>query len=297
MIRYLLDEMSDQEQADFEERYFSDDGLFEHLAAAKSELLDRYAGGHLSPGDRQSVQRRIEQSAEWRHEVELAQSLRQVLAEPEFAVAAVPPSPRRPAWLAGFAAFALRPAAAVLLVACVIGLGWLWRENHRLRSQLAALRADQAAQSQREKELEGKLAELREPQAPTPPPDVKPSASPSPPPPMAESVLAFTLTTPVRSGEESETINLPAKTARLRLNVVLNFEPQPLVCDIALRTEDGQQIARRAARANYKNDAYVIETDLPATLFKTGKYVLTVNATAGADKHAAKREYRFRAQR
>ena len=46
--RYLLGELSEPEQAHFEESYFADDSLFERFRAVKDDLIDAYARGELS---------------------------------------------------------------------------------------------------------------------------------------------------------------------------------------------------------------------------------------------------------
>jgi hypothetical protein len=51
IIRYLLNELSDDDQARFEEAYFGDRRLFEQLRALEEDLIDDYVKGGLS-GDR-----------------------------------------------------------------------------------------------------------------------------------------------------------------------------------------------------------------------------------------------------
>ena len=46
--RYLLGELSEQEQAELEEGYFADDALFERFRAVKDDLIDAYARGDLA---------------------------------------------------------------------------------------------------------------------------------------------------------------------------------------------------------------------------------------------------------
>lgn len=46
--RYLLGELSEAEQEQFEEAYFADDALFEQFEAVKDEMLDAYARGELA---------------------------------------------------------------------------------------------------------------------------------------------------------------------------------------------------------------------------------------------------------
>ena len=57
--RYLLGGMSDEESAQLEERYFSDDGLFERLLAIDAELIDRYVRGDLEGNARKRFEERL----------------------------------------------------------------------------------------------------------------------------------------------------------------------------------------------------------------------------------------------
>jgi len=56
--RYLLGELSEAEQAMLEEKYFTDERVFEQVLKSESELLDRYVRSELSAPARE----RFEQS-------------------------------------------------------------------------------------------------------------------------------------------------------------------------------------------------------------------------------------------
>ena len=302
-MEYLLGEMPEQEQEQFEARYFADDELFEQVAIAKEELIDRYVRGQLDARKQGQFENRLDQSPPLRQEVAFARSLRQALSESPSKVKAGTDSSQNQSWQSWLSPFLPRAWAwaALLLVIGIGGLGWLWRENHKMRMELTAFQAKQAAQSQREKELQEQVAELRGQKLPTPPPDIMPSQSPSPAPPGDGVFFAINLTSAMRSGQEPETFRLPAKTGRVRLRIFLDFQPQPRSCRVTLQAVDGQQIALRTARAEYKNDGYVIETDLPAALFKPGEYIAVVNATkaatTGAYRQIVVNEYGFRVER
>lgn len=297
-MEYLLGEMPEKEQEEFEARYFADDALFERVTIAKEELIDRYVRGQLEAQKQQQFESQLDQSPTLRQDVEFAQSLRQALIEPSSTVTTEAISSRNQSWLLPFLP---RPWAwgTLLLVIGIGGLGWLWRENRELRGELETLRAERAAQSLHEKELQQQLAELRGATLPTPPPEIRPSQSPSPAPPENEAnglVFAINLTSTGVRGPESDAFRLTSKTGRVRLRIFLNFQPQPLGCSLTVRTVSGQQVAFKSSRAEYKNDGYVVEAILPAALFKTGEYLAVVEAT-GTDRQTVKREYGFRIER
>ena len=297
-MKYLLGEMPEKEQEQFEARYFADDALFEELAIAKEELIDRYVRGQLEARKQWQFEQQLDQSPSLRQEVEFAQSLRQTLSASPSRIKTEKNALFNQSWLSPVGA-RTRVWAALLLIIGIGGLGWLWRENRGLRRELATLRAEQAAQLLREQGLQQQLAELRGHPIPTPPPEIQPGRTPSPAPPENAAngmVFAINLTSAVRRGENSETFRLPAKTGSVRLRIILNFQPQPRDCRLTLRAVDGRQIVFRTVRVKYKNDSYVIETDLSAALFKTGEYLAVVEAT-GTDRQIVKREYGFRIER
>src|SRR5512138_2442454 len=57
MTRYLFGELSEAEQAQLEEHYFTDAQTFNQLAQLETELIDDYARGRLSPPMRARFER------------------------------------------------------------------------------------------------------------------------------------------------------------------------------------------------------------------------------------------------
>jgi anti-sigma factor RsiW len=66
LTRYLLGEMPEEEQTDFEMRYFSDGQLFGELCARRNQLIDSYVSGRLSPPMRERFEAGIDKS--WGHQ-------------------------------------------------------------------------------------------------------------------------------------------------------------------------------------------------------------------------------------
>lgn len=166
--RYLLGELSEGEQAAFEEKYFTDSQAFEQVLQAESELVDSYARGRLSTEARERVERSYMAYPRGRERVKFAEALAFRLDQIEdtrdaAGRSAVMPVSRWQKLLAMLRGqrplLGLATALATLLI--VVGGIWFFRENERLRLELAQTEAARDAQSKRELELEQQLADER----------------------------------------------------------------------------------------------------------------------------------------
>ena len=81
LVRYLLGELSEEEQSQLEERYFADDDFYSELRATERDLIDDYVRGRLSGRRREQFESRFMASPERRQKVELARSFQGYLAE------------------------------------------------------------------------------------------------------------------------------------------------------------------------------------------------------------------------
>ena len=180
LVRYLLGDLPDQQQAEIEDRAFSDPEYLRNIQAVESDLIDEYVRGGLSKADRRHFEQRFSASAERRRKIEFARALAAVT--PEFAVSPevtgstrfaaeagnrnrVAPVPLswRPAvasLLRGFSAparYAVAAAAALVL----LGVSWLVVDSIRLRAQLDGLRAAEQSAEGRQQALEQQLTAER----------------------------------------------------------------------------------------------------------------------------------------
>jgi hypothetical protein len=64
ITRYLLGELSEEQQCEFEESYFVSDELFVLLLEVEAELVERYACGNLSADERERFKKYFLRSAE-----------------------------------------------------------------------------------------------------------------------------------------------------------------------------------------------------------------------------------------
>ena len=167
MTRYLLGELSDSEQAALEEKYFTDPQVFDKMVKAENELVDNYGRGLLSPQSREKFEQYYLAHPKRRERAEFAQTLvtklDQVEADQASALALVRQVPwwRRllTALSGGNRAFAFSMSLALLLF--LFGLGALFVKTRRSREELARTQAANAAQQQRDSELQEQLANER----------------------------------------------------------------------------------------------------------------------------------------
>jgi anti-sigma factor RsiW len=165
MVRYLLGELSDSEQAALEEGYFTHPRVFDQLVKAENELVDDYACGRLSPQLRERFEQYYLAHPKRRERMKFAQALAAKLDQVGSDHPAVEPGIKLAPWrrlpkLFGEGrVFAFSMALALLLL--TLGGGWLLLRTRRLREELAQTQAAHAAQEQRDRELQQQLANER----------------------------------------------------------------------------------------------------------------------------------------
>lgn len=145
LVRYLLGDLSQEEQVQIEDRAFAEPGYLVALQAVEVDLIDAYVNGELSPAERRGFERQFLVSPQRRQKVAFARDLARVAAEAKAAEAA--PALRASAWQSFFRALrgwnpALQFAAGVAAVILLAGVSWLTVSNVTMRSRIAALETD-----------------------------------------------------------------------------------------------------------------------------------------------------------
>jgi anti-sigma factor RsiW len=80
IYKYLLGELAEAEQSELEQRYFTDDQLFERLMAVEDELINRYARNESSDEERQRMAAYFLRSHARRKRLMFAQALMRYMA-------------------------------------------------------------------------------------------------------------------------------------------------------------------------------------------------------------------------
>src|SRR5215471_11709147 len=115
MSRYLLGELPEEEQVRMEERFFTDDELYQQLLALEDELKYEYAQGGLSAEQRRAFERRFLQTAAERRKVAVAGSVldKCYAASAQQTADRTPVREAQPPWWRSLADLLLPRAAAV----------------------------------------------------------------------------------------------------------------------------------------------------------------------------------------
>ncbi len=167
IIRYLLNELSAEDQASFEEAYLRDGSLFEQVQALEEELIEDYVKEDLSDHDRHRFKFHYLASDQRRARIEGARQLFQTcsLKSPAQTAADDHIDSKFFSFRSQFRlltkqrlALGFGTAAALLLT-----LGsWLVIELQRLRGQLARVSDERATLERRAEESERRLVHERE---------------------------------------------------------------------------------------------------------------------------------------
>lgn len=157
LIRYLLKDLPDEQAAELEDRFFSDDALFEQLEIAENELADDYAQGRLSGSLLQKFEAAFTDSPALRRKLEVSSLLYQTAAaeeqmpladlietkgEPGKVAAAASAAAEQPGWWWERIRLYLRApqlAAGFAVLLILLGGGWwlVWRNSQSNENLIA----------------------------------------------------------------------------------------------------------------------------------------------------------------
>ncbi|HMV87273.1 MAG TPA: hypothetical protein PLD20_20240 [Blastocatellia bacterium] len=294
MAGYLLGEMSEQEQADFEMRYLADDSMFEQTLTVKQELIDAYVRNHLDAATREKFERHFLATPEGQKEVAFARALREKLTAPVLnAPVVTEPAKLQPsklsAWLAGWTLreIALATATGLLLVAG----GGLFIQNRKLRSEVSELKTEAAVQARHNAALQEQLARQQSPNpSPSPLPNPSPEATVE-----AYNFLAINLSPDTaREPGDITPLKASADNQRPRLRLALNFKLAGLSCNLTLQTPSGTKFERRNLRARHNATGYFVTAEFPDVTLQPGTYRITIRGRDDDDKQEVTLPYHFR---
>lgn len=172
-MRYLLEDLSEDEKNRMEDAFFADDSKFEAVELAEDDLIDAYVRNELSPEEQRQFKAKLLSSPRILERVNFAKALaekadsflsseaqRSIELAPSFTPPADKPQTR---WWGGF--LAQRPAWGLAMAACallilvagfVLLFGWL-----RLRNESERLASERAALERRKEELDKLSGEQR----------------------------------------------------------------------------------------------------------------------------------------
>jgi hypothetical protein len=166
LVRYLLGQLSEDEQQQIEQRAFDDDEFYRHLLEVEDDLRCAYAQGTLPIAQKTLFEKRFLIFADERKRVTIARDmiaeLRQAPVDDAWSVASSRGERKTDrglfSWFFGSASPAMRFATAAAALVVVAGVVWLLFETTQLQNEVNQLRAERAAAEQ---QLEQRSAEER----------------------------------------------------------------------------------------------------------------------------------------
>jgi hypothetical protein len=301
LSRYLLGQLTEEEQEQIEERYFNDKEFFEQLLVVEDTLIDNYVRHRLSGVERQHFESHFMRSPERRERVEVAglwmeyidrNSLhKQVLT---FEKRSTPQRPltRTPALLISWAA----------MILLMLGGSWLLIDRARLKGDLNQARDEREAFEREQAEAQQRLAEqnarnqqlAEELEQRNKVDDADKIPQPRPQDALS-GVVAFLLTsTGVRGGAGSTTLNIPPRTERVRLQVRLDNDEHNTY-QAVIKNIEGKEIGSRTGLRARPDK--IISITLPANIFAEDDYILTLDGVKASGEKDVIGEYPFRISR
>jgi hypothetical protein len=271
-VKYLLGNLTEEEQVEVEDRAFADADYLSALEATEADLIDAYVRGELSPSDRRSFELRFLTSPERRRKVEFARALATIESE------STTEEPRAAGRLSFLRAFwgwnpVVQFASGIAALICIAGGVWLVSENAATRSRVTALEAERRDSEVREQSLRQRLSEEQSRAAALAAQNQQPSEA-ARAPLVASLVLVPGLS---RAQTRVEQLVLSPSVQIARIEIQLDARDDYPRFRAELRTRGGEEVLSRSnlVRRN-AGSGFAVSVDVPASALAAGDYELAL---------------------
>jgi hypothetical protein len=293
IARYLLGELSEEQQLAVEDRAFADKKYLASITAVENDLIDEYVRNELSASDRQRFEKQFLASAERRKRVEFARALAGVIAEEAVPKKTVVHEAKSWSWRDSLYAFIngfyplAQLAFAVAAPLLLVGAAWLFTETMRLRRELTQLQAEKQSQQnlqqalelerRHNEELNARLDQEKRQREQTDESlrelsETGDAMNPAPRPVIASLTLLPGLS---RGGDDKPSLVLTEDARLVRLQIGIDPEEPYKKFAVELLTLSGRQVwTRENLSARSRRGTRAIGLTLPATALKAGEYEL-----------------------
>jgi hypothetical protein len=286
-VRYLLGQLSEEEQTRMEEKYFDDKECFEQLQIVESELIDSYVCDRLSEIDREAFERVFLQLAERRERVEFTQAWKVFVEKKGENKARDEQASFFNSFLNFIRAKPLRliPVAVALLF--LLGSAWLVFENVRLRNRLEQAQTSASELARREQEMQEKLRQERQ-HAEQLAKDLEterlkhttPDPSSTDPQNTLAQIISFTLNPDsVRSTGGIQRLEISTNTKTVRLTMIFASDDNQNVVATIKRVGSTEILQQAGLKVQPRGAKKLAVWSLPAKSLDEGDYIVTLNVT------------------
>lgn len=313
--RYLLGEMSEEELGAVELRMLTDEDYYEQVRIADDELMHEFVNHELSAADRARFQTKVMSVPQRRQDLDFVKALDHY-ADKNRLQTVVPARPvvKPPSWSESVLAFFRRPAVGFascvgLFFTVAVSL-WLFRDNQKLRYELAQgppqqttlqqeLRAEQeknrllSEDLNRERALREKadreVLALRNRG-----PEVVPPGPPSPEPDSGIETFAIVLPG-IREGGEGNKVSYSPAAKKVRLSIDLEANNYARY-RVALKRNDaaGYAWSHPAEPVVVESGKITLPVIVPTSVLPRAEYQLDVSGITSSGKSEPVNTYYFR---
>lgn len=293
LVRYLLGQLSEDEQSRVEERFINDSEYYEQLLLVEDELRCAYAKGTLARAEREQFEKRFLIFPDECKKVELAKAMISELSSIAVEERTEPLTARgeernwreRLLAAAGFRSSMMRFAMAAFAVVILLAFAWMAFETSRLRGKVSQLESRQttreqeieqqsAEQRSRVEQLNRELEEERNRRAVLEQEIAQLREQASPDDALQPSIISLILApSRIRSGGETKKITISDNSAQVRL--LLNIGGKSAYRNyqaVILNSEGAQVWSRRGLRARQR----IVVLTVPARLLKEDDYEINL---------------------
>lgn len=269
MARYILGQVSSEERAGLEERYFADRDLFEELVATENDLIDAYVRGELSGPERFQFETRFLATPELRERVRAARSLAGYGSQ----VSSKPTSLWRLTAGGGYSSRTLRFAFSAIVAMVLVWASWMTISNLRLRRQIEQTSAARTALQQQQQEAQRQIAELsarmRQFEDNNQTQEIAQTG------PTGQPILSLTLAPGLQRAPGKVNV-LPISSDLSSVLLLLRTGSGPYSSyNVSLETPEGKQVLKRdGLKALSAGDGKVVWLSLPAHALGRGDYIV-----------------------
>lgn len=293
LVRYLLGQLSEEEQQQIEQRAFDDDKFYRQLLEVEDDLRCAYAQGTLSLAQKKLFEKRFLIFADERKRVTIAREmiaeLGQAPVDDAWSVAsnqAVRKTDRSLlSWFFGSASPAMRFAMAAATLVVAAGVVWLLFETAQLRNEINRLRAERAAAEQqleqrsaegraRVEQLDKQLGEERDRRAQLEQ-ELSTREEQADEQSARPAFIALLLAPGrIRGGGETKRLLLPQGVEQVRLQLELTGDISSNYRAVVMNSEGKEVWTRTALRARRDGARPVISISIPASILAEDDYEL-----------------------
>ena len=290
LVRYMLGQVSSEERAGLEERYFTDSELFEELVAKENDLIDAYARGELSGPERFQFESRFLVTPELRERIKAARSLAGY--RPDLTSSK---SPQLGMLMTGKNAMsgALRFAFSAMIVVALIWASWMTISNLRLRGQIEQTNSERTALQHQQQEAQRQIADLsarlQQIQG------NNQSEETLQPGPTGQPIVSLILAPGLQRAPGKVSI-LPISSGVSNALLLLKTGSVPYEnYSVSLETPEGKQVLKREGlKALPTADVKIVQLSLPSKALGRGDYIVRLFGNNPGSKTKELDAYSFR---